>query len=157
MQIGRSLFLSFVIAGKSKGNTFEQWELDAKTRPRFGRNWWYWVPSLTTNGGRFKNYENTDVSFHWLCFSLSLTKYASEPFKERELKHVAHYGLEIKYIYGGYRKGFYYSNESTGFNEIFVEFTDDQRLIADDWINSSDKKGISEADLVKGFLKDVKK
>ena len=76
MQIRKNIFLSFVLAGSSKGSTFEQYEIDAETRPRFGRNWWYWLPSLTNNGGRFKSHENTDINFHWLCFGILFTVYS---------------------------------------------------------------------------------
>jgi hypothetical protein len=76
MQLTNNIFLSFVVAGKSKNEIFEQWELDAPTRPRFGRNWWYWTPTFRTNGGRFRSHENTDINFHWFCFSLSFTVFS---------------------------------------------------------------------------------
>jgi hypothetical protein len=76
MRLLDNVYLSFVLAGKTTNEVFEQWELDAPTRPRFGRNWWYWLPSLTSNGGRFRSYENTDINFHWLCVSISLTVYS---------------------------------------------------------------------------------
>ncbi len=72
----RTTYLSFVVAGRSTNEKFEQWELDSPHRPRFGRNWWFWLPSFTTNGGRFKSHQNTDISFRWLCFSMSLTTFA---------------------------------------------------------------------------------
>lgn len=76
MRLASNTYFSFVVAGKTTNEVFEQWELDAPTRPRFGRNWWYWFPSLTTNGGMVKSYENTDINFHWLCLSISLTVYS---------------------------------------------------------------------------------
>lgn len=76
MQLSKNIFIGYVVAGKSTNEVFEQYELDATTRPRFGRNWWYWVPSLSTNGGRFKSWENTDINFHWLCISISLTVFS---------------------------------------------------------------------------------
>tara|TARA_R110002074_G_scaffold9343_1_gene36980 strand:+ start:51 stop:314 length:264 start_codon:yes stop_codon:yes gene_type:complete len=76
MQITDYIFINLIVAGSSKGVEFEQWELDAKSRPRFGRNWWFWLPNPVTNGGRFKPWENTDIGLHWLCFSLSLTVYS---------------------------------------------------------------------------------
>jgi len=76
MQISKNIFASFVVAGKSTNEIFEQWELDAHTRPRFGRNWWYWWPSLCSNGGRFRSCENTDINFHWLCFCISFTVFS---------------------------------------------------------------------------------
>ena len=64
------------MSGSSEGCTFEQWELDAPTRPRFGRCWWFWLPKFSTNGGRFKPHQNTDWQIHWLCWVVSLTVYA---------------------------------------------------------------------------------
>lgn len=81
MQITKHLFFNFVMAGSSKGNTFEQYEIDAVTRPRFGRNWWYWKPAFTDNGGRFRSNENTDVSIYWLCFTVGLTLFARKKLK----------------------------------------------------------------------------
>lgn len=69
-------YLSFVLASKTTNEVFEQWELESKYRPRFGRCWWFWLPSLKSNGGRFRCYENTDINFHWLCLSISLTVYS---------------------------------------------------------------------------------
>ena len=76
IKLTEHIYFCFVLAGKTTNEIFEQWELDAPTRPRFGRNWWFWKPSLRTNGGRFRSYENTDINFHWLCASISLTVYA---------------------------------------------------------------------------------
>jgi hypothetical protein len=76
MQLSNNIFISFVIAGKTTNEIFEQWELDATTHPRFGKNWWYWWPNIKSNGGRFRSYENTDINFHWLCYSLSLTVFS---------------------------------------------------------------------------------
>lgn len=76
MTFGKSnIYVGFVMAGKTTNEKFEQWELDAPTRPRFGRNWWYWFPSIRTNGGRFRKHETTDVNFHWLCFAAWITVY----------------------------------------------------------------------------------
>ena len=83
MQLTKSLFIGVVVAGSSKGNTFEQWELDAKTRPRFGRNWWYWLPSFGWNGGKFKKHENTDISFYWFCFVFNVTLYARQKLTQK--------------------------------------------------------------------------
>ena len=76
MQITDHICINLVAAASSKGVEFEQWELDAKSRPRFGRNWWFWLPNPVTNGGRFKPWETTDIGLQWLCFSLSLTVYS---------------------------------------------------------------------------------
>lgn len=71
MQIRNNVFLSLVMAGSSKGSTFEDWE-----KPRFGRNWWFWMPKPSTNGGRFKRHETTDIGISWLCFCVSFTVYS---------------------------------------------------------------------------------
>lgn len=76
MQLTKNIFLNFVAAGKSANEVFEQWELESAQCPRFGRNWWYWLPSLRTNGGRFRSHENTDINFHWFCYSISFTVYS---------------------------------------------------------------------------------
>jgi len=76
IKITKNIYFGAVLAGRSKDEVFEQWELDAPTRPRFGRNWWFWVPSLRTNGGRFRSYENTDINFHWLCLAMWITVYS---------------------------------------------------------------------------------
>lgn len=73
MQITKSIFICFVMSGSSKGNAFEQQELESTHRPRFGRNWWFWVPAITSNSGKFGKDECTNVDIYWLCFSLGLT------------------------------------------------------------------------------------
>jgi len=75
-QLTKNIWVGALLAGSSENETFEQWELDAPTRPRFGRNWWFWKPTFNTNGGRLRSYENTDMSFHWLCFTMWITIYA---------------------------------------------------------------------------------
>jgi len=72
----KNIYIHIGMAGRSTNEVFEQWELDASTRPRFGRNWWFWMPTFSWNGGRFKPYENTDISFHWLCFWASFTVFS---------------------------------------------------------------------------------
>ena len=66
--IGRNIHLSFIVSGSSKGGVFEDWE-----RPRFGRNWWFWLPKISNNGGGFKKGNCTDVGIMWLCFSADFT------------------------------------------------------------------------------------
>jgi hypothetical protein len=75
MTIVDQMYLSFVVAGSSEGVRFSTWEMELPSRPRFGRNWWYWVPSFSTNGGNFKRDKCTDVNLHWLCFIMSFTWY----------------------------------------------------------------------------------
>jgi hypothetical protein len=76
MPILKNTYFGFTVAGSSKGETFTEEELQSKYRPRFGRNWWYWLPTFRSNGGRFRSYENTDINFHWLCFAMWITIYA---------------------------------------------------------------------------------
>lgn len=44
----------------------------------------------------------------------------------------AYYVFDAKEIDGTVVYGFTYQNERSGFNPIFVEFTDEQKIIADD-------------------------
>jgi hypothetical protein len=76
MQLAKHIHIGGTMAGRSTNEHFEQWELESPHRPRFGRNWWFWWPSLRTNGGRFRSHENTDINLHWLCFAAWLTVYA---------------------------------------------------------------------------------
>jgi hypothetical protein len=76
MQLGKNIYLGVGMAGRSYDSNFEQWELDSPHRPRFGRNWWFWLPKLITNSGRFRCYENTDINLNFLCFWVSITVYA---------------------------------------------------------------------------------
>lgn len=46
---------------------------DICERPRFGFNWWFWLPHINWNGGRFSHDEVVDVNLHWLCFWCSVT------------------------------------------------------------------------------------
>lgn len=57
------------MAGKVGPNDIiEEWE-----RPRFGRFWWFWVPSFGWNGGRFSRGEIVDTGVKWLCFWFDVT------------------------------------------------------------------------------------
>jgi hypothetical protein len=78
-EITRNIFIGATLAGKTTNEVFEQWEIDAPTRPRFGRNWWYWKPTFRTNGGGFKPYLNTDINFHWLCIAAWVTIFCWKP------------------------------------------------------------------------------
>ena len=72
----KNIYFGLVLAGKTKNEVFEQWELDAPTRPRFGRNWWFWKPTFKTNGGKFRLHETTDINFHWLCLAMWITVFS---------------------------------------------------------------------------------
>jgi hypothetical protein len=78
MQLTENVFVSLVMAGSSKGEVFEDWELNTHTRPRFGRNWWYWLPVLSSNGGRFQRNLCTDINLHLFCWVVSLTVFPIE-------------------------------------------------------------------------------
>jgi len=73
VSIINNCYLSCIISGSSIGSTFEQWELESSHRPRFGRNWWFWCPSISNNGGNFSKGKCTDIGIYWLCFCISLT------------------------------------------------------------------------------------
>ena len=75
MRIFKRISFHTAVAGSSINTVFEQWEMDAKTRPRFGRNWWFWTPTPRSNGGRLMRGRTTELSVHWLCFSATLTVY----------------------------------------------------------------------------------
>lgn len=44
--------------------------------------WWFWLPAVHTNGGRWSLGEVVDVSACWLCFSVSVTLWP----KRREVR-----------------------------------------------------------------------
>ena len=75
MKLTDHVYIGIGSAGSSKGSTFEDWEMAAKSRPRFGRNWWVWIPSIRTNGGCFRPQQITDFNVHWLCFYAYLIVY----------------------------------------------------------------------------------
>lgn len=76
IELVKNIYFGAVLAGRTTNEKFEQWELEASTRPRFGRNWWFWWPTFRTNGGRFRSHENTDINFHWLCLSMWITVFS---------------------------------------------------------------------------------
>lgn len=145
MQITKNVFLSFIMAGNSKGNTFEDWELESKHAPKFGRNWWYWKPTYSNNGGRFKSNLNTDISVYWLCFTIGITVYA------RGNEYYDTKGIRVSPT--SVVRGFCYSNKDTGFNEISVECTDEQCLEIEKWFRSYDPNKPSKEELIKSFIK----
>ena len=62
----------FVVADKMPPGEVVDRDVYGQT-PRFGRWWWFWVPTGHTNGGRFSRDEVVDVTFCWLCFAVSVT------------------------------------------------------------------------------------
>lgn len=87
LQITKNIYFGATLAGRTTNEKFEQWELDAPTRPRFGRNWWFWWPTLRANGGRLRSHENTDINFHWLCLSMWITVFAWKCQANKESRH----------------------------------------------------------------------
>jgi len=43
--------------------------------PRYGRWWWFWLPSLHWNKGIPWRGECLDVTFQWLCFWVTATRW----------------------------------------------------------------------------------
>lgn len=41
--------------------------------PMFGYWWWYWIPAITHNGGRWSRSEVIDMSLYWLRWYVTLT------------------------------------------------------------------------------------
>ena len=82
MRLTENVYLGLVMAGSSKGEVFSQEKLNAWTRPRFGRNWWFWLPVLNSNGGRFQKNLCTDINLHLFCWVVSLTVYPRERSKD---------------------------------------------------------------------------
>ena len=37
-------------------------------RPRFGFYWWFWLPRIKWNGGKFGRDACVDFNVMWLCF-----------------------------------------------------------------------------------------
>jgi hypothetical protein len=67
--MGYRVTVSGVRAGRiAPDDTMGDWE-----RPRFGFYWWFWVPALKSNGGKFSRRECVDINFHIFCFSASVT------------------------------------------------------------------------------------
>jgi hypothetical protein len=41
--------------------------------PRFGRYWWYWLPHIHHNNGKFWKREVTDINFMFMCYWFAIT------------------------------------------------------------------------------------
>lgn len=41
--------------------------------PRFGRWWWFWLPMVNHNDGKFSRREVVDWTLCWLCFAVNVT------------------------------------------------------------------------------------
>jgi len=52
--------------------------------PKYGFYWWFWMPLIKDNGGRFKRGECVDVSIMWLCFSFGFIFW---PWNKPKHKH----------------------------------------------------------------------
>jgi hypothetical protein len=63
-----------VIRSRKYGADEDEWIRSVNGKlVRFGRCWWYWLPSMHWNGGRFWRGQCLDASAMFLCFSLNLT------------------------------------------------------------------------------------
>ena len=63
------------------------------------------------------------------------------------------YGFEIRVIDGREVSGFSYQNENTGWNEVFVEMTDDQKAYANEWELRVAKLTKEMESEIKGWIK----
>lgn len=63
--------LSFVRSGRvMDDDTFADEE-----GPRYGFYWWFWLPKVKYNGGKFSCQHCVDYGINWLCFHVGLTFY----------------------------------------------------------------------------------
>lgn len=63
------------------------------------------------------------------------------------------YDFEIRVIDGREVSGFVYSNERTGWSEVFVEMTDDQKAYANDYHRRSVELNNEMQSAVKSWVK----
>lgn len=67
----RKLHFSWVVAGRVRpSDVIEDFE-----NPRFGFYWWFWLPHVAWNGGKFLKKQTVDFSIMWLCFSVGFTSF----------------------------------------------------------------------------------
>ncbi len=55
-------------------------------RPKFGRYWWFWLPRLKWNKGRFSRGEIVDTGVMWLCFWLDFTFWPNHCAPDKDSK-----------------------------------------------------------------------
>jgi len=63
-----------------------------------------------------------------------------------------YYDFEFKSIDGEVKAGFVYSNENTGWNEVFVEFASDQLIFANDWQQRANNLDGERKETIKKWL-----
>lgn len=61
------------------------------------------------------------------------------------------YCFDVRIIDGREVFGFCYQSEDTGYNEIFVEMTEEQESLAIEWVGKLDKLHQEQADLIKSW------
>ena len=62
------------------------------------------------------------------------------------------YDFDIRVVDGKEVSGFCYSNNKTGYQEIFVEFTKKQKKLANKWLDKSDKLMDKKGDMIRAWL-----
>lgn len=75
---------SLVMAGKFDGKP------DETITPKFGRNWFYWLPKIKYNNGKFWKNEVTDIGLIWLFWVLDITIFGNT---KKTYEH--NYGLGV--------------------------------------------------------------
>ena len=74
MEIINNVYVSFVTAGKLNPDDYEHLKECNPCPPRFGRNWWTWIPDVGLNlFGNKNRLEMVDI--RWLCYAFSITNY----------------------------------------------------------------------------------
>lgn len=64
--------ISFIIAGKIESEeSYNNLKEVNEVPPRFGRNWWYWLPKITKRSKEYK----TVFAIHLFCFSFSIDRF----------------------------------------------------------------------------------
>ncbi len=62
------------------------------------------------------------------------------------------YEFGFEEIDGVEKSGFFYSNKNTGFNEIFVEMTEDQKELANEWNKRMGLLMSDQKEMIKGWV-----
>lgn len=65
------------------------------------------------------------------------------------------YDFEIRFIDGREVSGFSYADEDTGWNDIFVEMTEDQCNLANKWQQRATELHDIKMDMIKGWIRGV--
>lgn len=78
------IYINLVMSGKFNGKK------DETIIPKFGRNWFYWLPKLKNNKGKFWKNQVTDIGIIWLFWVLDITIWgnnkSTEQLSEQQLK-----------------------------------------------------------------------